>query len=228
MVSCSDIKIISIDFFRTLIKINPGPVILWETYFKELYPCEISQKYLEKADIILERRWREAGLGNHHFKSVRMVLEETCQELFTEIGFNFDYISAADFLINQHKIHKLFEDALPFLNNAGEKYTICLSSDGDLDMLENLHEIYPFNHVFASESLKVYKLNPQFLSLVIDHYKVKPSDILHIGDSESDIIGPKQCGVLTCWLNRKNREWKHPVSPDFTVSSLTQALDILN
>jgi len=156
-----------------------------------------------------------------------MVIEETVIELFNEINFNYDSKTVTNFLVDQHKLRRLYDDVLPFLETAGKKYPICISSDGDLDMLLDIQDIYPFDHVFASETLKTYKLNPQFFSYVASHYQVKPDNILHIGDSSSDILGPKQYGVFTCWLNRKCRPWVHQVLPDFEVNSLLKVIDIL-
>ncbi len=224
----SNIKVISIDFFRTLINIPPGSYIIWETYLKGRFPDEQSLRYLERAEDILSLKWNAAGMDFHHFKSVRKVLEETVSDLFNEIGFHYDPLDVTNFLMDQHKRRRLYEDVRPFLENVGRKYPICLASDGDLEMLENLSEIFDFDHVFTSETLRTYKLNPRFFSHVANHYQVEPANILHIGDSESDIVGPKQYGVMTCWLNRKQKPWKHPVRPDFEISSLLDALNILS
>jgi putative hydrolase of the HAD superfamily len=95
-------------------------------------------------------------------------------------------------------------------------------------MLENINDIYPFNNRFISEELQAYKPNPRFFKNMLNHYKVKPENILHIGDSKSDIVTPKQLGVQTCWLNRRNSKWEYSVKPDFEVKSLLEILDILD
>jgi len=59
----------------------------------------------------------------------------------------------------------------------------------------------------SPKNCRLYKPNPRFFKNMLNHYKVKPENILHIGDSKSDIVTPKQLGVQTCWLNRRNSKW---------------------
>jgi putative hydrolase of the HAD superfamily len=95
-------------------------------------------------------------------------------------------------------------------------------------MLENINDIYPFNNRFISEELQVYKPNPLFFKHVLNQYKVKPENILHIGDSKSDIMTPTKLGIQTCWLNRRDLKWKDATKPNFEVKTLLEILDILD
>jgi putative hydrolase of the HAD superfamily len=74
----------------------------------------------------------------------------------------------------------------------------------------------------------MYKLNPAFFRHVIKYYNVQPENILHIGDSKSDVIAPKQLGIRTCWLNRRNLKWDSAVKPDFEVNSLLEIPELLD
>jgi FMN phosphatase YigB (HAD superfamily) len=94
-------------------------------------------------------------------------------------------------------------------------------------MLDGVGQLYPFKHIFVSESLEAYKLNPKFFQHVIRHCNLQPREILHIGDSKSDIIAPVQLEIKTCWLNRGHQPWLHPSKPDFEVHSLLEVLDLL-
>ncbi len=118
---------------------------------------------------------------------------------------------------------------LPFLNSVSKEYPICLSSDTDDYMLGDLINIFPFDQIFTSERLEAYKSNSgkKFFSAVIDHYGVKPDEILHIGDSSSDVSGANQAGIVSCWLNRNGREWSHEIKPDYEIKSLIEAASVL-
>jgi putative hydrolase of the HAD superfamily len=228
MEKAKGIKIISVDFFRTIIDVEPTSETLWQKFLRENFPAEISTKYGQRAEEILRRRWDAAGIDDKQFKSVRTINEETATELFTEIESDYDPKLAANTIIDGHKIHNTFQDVQPFLSSLGHKYPVCLATDADFDMLENINDIYPFNNRFISEELQAYKPNPRFFKNMLNHYKVKPENILHIGDSKSDIVTPKQLGVQTCWLNRRNSKWEYSVKPDFEVKSLLEILDILD
>jgi FMN phosphatase YigB (HAD superfamily) len=149
-------------------------------------------------------------------------------QIFSEIHLDYDPRMAASVLIQGHKMDRFFDDAKPFIKEIKQKYTVCLSTDCDTEMLGNINELYDFDKMFVSEDLQVYKLNPKFFKHVIKHYNVSPENILHIGDSESDIIAPRQLGIITCWLNRNNHKWDQAIKPDFEVKSLLEILDILD
>ena len=223
-----NIKIISIDLFRTIVDIDQTPDIIWRMFLRDNFPDEIAKINYRIADEIMDRHWGTAGIDDKHFKSVRTVLEDVVTELFQKINLDYSLKQASNDLMAVHNAQKIFADAKPFLEKMGQKYTICLSTDCDLEMMENVHEIYHFDTMFVSETLQMYKLNPGFFRYIIDYYNLPPANILHIGDSRSDIITPKQLGIRTCWLNRRNLKWDHDVKPDFEVKSLLEILDILD
>jgi FMN hydrolase / 5-amino-6-(5-phospho-D-ribitylamino)uracil phosphatase len=222
------IKIVSIDLFRTLIDVGPNIEIIMQAFLSKNVPSEKSKIYYLRADEILWKRWDAAGVDDKHFKSVRTILEDTYTELFNEINLEYDPKLLADMMIEGHKIYNVFSDAKPFLEKIGQTYPVCLSTDADIEMVEKVQELYQFDSVFISEELQLYKLNPGFFNHIIAHYNVLPENILHIGDSKSDIVAPKQLGIQTCWLNRDNHKWEHFVKPDFEVKSLLEILDILD
>lgn len=228
MKKATHIKVISVDLFRTLIDVEPNIDMIFRTFLSKKFPDELSGKYNLRAVEILWRRWDEVGIDDKHFKSVRTILEDTYAELFNEIHFDYDPKLLANAMIEGHKSYNVFNDTKAFLEKVGQKYPVCLSTDADIEMLENINKFYPFDSVFVSEKLQLYKLNPGFFNHVIKHYKVSPGNILHIGDSKSDIVAPKQLGVITCWLNRNNQKWDHPIKPDFEVKSLLEILDVLD
>jgi len=162
MEKAKGIKIISVDFFRTIIDVEPTSDTLWQKFLRENFPAEISTKYGQRAEEILRRRWDAAGIDDKQFKSVRTINEETATELFTEIESDYDPKLAANTIIDGHKIHNTFQDVQPFLSSLGHKYPVCLQLTLIFDMLENINDIYPFNNRFISEELQAYKPNPRF------------------------------------------------------------------
>jgi len=45
MKKLKNIKIVSVDLFRTLIDIDPTPKTIWQKFLKNNFPDEISRKY---------------------------------------------------------------------------------------------------------------------------------------------------------------------------------------
>jgi FMN hydrolase / 5-amino-6-(5-phospho-D-ribitylamino)uracil phosphatase len=224
----ANIKIISIDLFRTIVDIDQTSNMIWELFLKNNYSSELSRKYQQRADEINWRRCDASAIADNSFKTVRNVLEETISELFSEIKLDYSPKLSANKIIEKHCLLNIFPDAKPFLERAGQNHTVCLSTDADVETMGNIGEIYLFDNLFVSEELQVYKLNPRFFKHVINHYSLPPSQILHIGDSKADIITPKQLGIQTCWLNRRNLKWDGAIKPDFEVNSLLEILDLLD
>jgi len=228
MSKITTIKIISLDLFQTLISVNESIDYVWKEFLKENYTDEFAGKYWDRANEIVLENLHQAALNEDKFVNVRSIFENSYTQIFSEIHLDYDPKLAAGILIQGHKMNRLFDDVKPFLKELKHKYTVCLSTDCDNEMLGNINELYDFDQLFVSEDLQAYKLNPKFFQQVIKHYHVPPADILHIGDGKSDIIAPKQLGIKTCWLNRNNHQWDQAVKPDFAVKSLLEILDLLD
>jgi HAD superfamily hydrolase (TIGR01549 family) len=224
----SSIKIISLDLGGTLISVYESYDYVWKEFLRENYTDEFAKKNWDRSTEIVLENMHKAALNGDKFNNVRSIFENAYMQIFSEIHLDYDPRMAASVLIQGHKMDRFFDDAKPFIKEIKQKYTVCLSTDCDTEMLGNINELYDFDKMFVSEDLQVYKLNPKFFKHVIKHYNVSPENILHIGDSESDIIAPRQLGIITCWLNRNNHKWDQAIKPDFEVKSLLEILDILD
>lgn len=220
----SNIKIVSVDLFGTLINVQQSRDTIWRIFLGENYTEELGHSYWEMADVILRRKVNE---NSATFKNVRTIFNETYTELFSKINVMYDPILAADFLMKGHNLQNVYPDTRPFLTSIGTRYQTCLSSDCDIEMIAGINDLHSFDAIFSSEQISHYKSSPKFWTHVLDHYSMAPISIMHIGDANSDIIVPKQLGIFTCWLNRHNRVWDSPIKPDFEVDSLKKISEIL-
>ncbi len=222
------IKVISIDLFQTLVRLDETRDQAWQLFLGDRYSNELARQYWDRTSEILFQKLYETAINNHSFKNSRTIIEESYAAIFREINCSYDSHQAGNVLVEMHRRNTPYPDALPFLQAAGKRYPICLSTDSDIEMITTAANMYAFDRIFISEELRAYKFNPQFFRSVICHYGLKPDNILHIGDSQSDIVTPKNLGILTCWLNRENKTWQHAVQPDFAVNSLLEVLDIFD
>ncbi|MNP83027.1 Pyrimidine 5'-nucleotidase YjjG [compost metagenome] len=62
---------------------------------------------------------------------------------------------------------------------------------------------------------------------VIAHYGVEPEEIIHAGDTASDVLGAARAGIKTCWINREEAVWQQEVKPDYTVKTLDELYELL-
>jgi HAD superfamily hydrolase (TIGR01509 family) len=227
MQNVSEIKVISVDLFRTLAKTDVNYEQVWKTFLGDRYSSDLGRRYWDRTSEILFARLEQAALQLEPFKTTRDVFAESYRQCFTEIGLDYDPDSAAETLIESHQLEHFYEDAGPFLKSVSTKYRVCLATDCDTRMTAGLERLFHFEKVFISEEMRSYKAHPRFFSQVLDYYGLQPQNILHIGDSRMDILTPGRLGLQTCWLNRGAQPWQYEFKPDYQVQSLIEILPVL-
>ena len=217
-------KVVSVDMFRTLVDLGRVENTIWPALLGDQYSSKLADECALHAGSTLFKY-----LSPDRFLTCKELFATCFGELFATKGLSVDSHAAARLWAAQHPLSPAFNDAAGFLRAAGGRYRLCLASDTDGDMLGPLSEMYPFDHVFTSEQLGCYKAygDGRFFTAIVDHYGVKPHEILHVGDGIQEIVGAKRAGLVACWLNRNRRNWTHDVRPDFEVPSLSDTLGIL-
>jgi len=223
----ANVKVVSVDLGGTLVDFSQSLRPIWRTLLGNDCPNDSLKHHWDRATEILREKLSDAAKGETGFKNIRAIFQESFEDFFSEIRLDFDPRVAAEKWIRGHDLRNVYADAKLFLAAVDRKYRLCLSSDCDLEMIADIDELYSFDAVFSSESLKCYKLDPQFWMRVSEHYGLPTDNILHVGDDTSDIVGPAKLGILTCWVNRGGRKWDHEVKPDFEVTSLSRIAEIL-
>ena len=220
----TNIKVVSIDMFRTLADLESIEQVLWHKVLGNRYTVALAKE----CSAHVGNSWSKY-CSQDKFLSTKSIFILSFSDLLSRIDIEFDPAEAAEIWAQQHSLSEPFGDSLLFLNSVGKEYPICLASDTDDDMIETVNEMYAFNYVFTSEQLGSYKANAngKFFSAIINHYGVKPEEITHIGDSAGEIIGASKAGIITCWLNRKGMEWSHDVKPDYEAKSLIEVAAIM-
>ena len=225
----TDFSVVSIDMFGTLVDINSIRHAVWRTFLRDRYTAELAEEYWSRVGDLLFQLIDDQIFEVRPYTSLKAIFETMYSRFFSLIGLDFDPKEAALVLAHHHPFSTPHNDAVAFLDSVGRQYPICLASDTDEDMLGSLLDLHPFDKVVTSEGRASYKASAdrRFFSEIIDHYRVRPEHIIHIGDSSYDIIGASESGLITCWLNRNQSVWSHNIAPDYEVSSLLEAASIL-
>jgi putative hydrolase of the HAD superfamily len=135
-----------------------------------------------------------------------------------------------------HSKAKLYPDALPVIKKVKSKYSIAT--------LANVHDtifhkktlnktglIKYFHFHVDSDSAGIRKPDIRIFKLVLNHFKIKPSEAIMIGDTPtSDIWGAKRLGIHTILINRRKLPYNlsNKTKPDFEITSLYQLSSTLN
>ena len=131
------------------------------------------------------------------------------------------------YLKHQFEDIQLFDDVLPVLNVLQDYYMMGLLSNGNT---------YPercglggyFQFVVLAQDYGIQKPDPRLFEIAIKRAGCTKRQLLHVGDSfQNDIIGAKQAGVRSVWLNRQREDNEMREQHDFEISSLRELTGVL-
>ena len=122
---------------------------------------------------------------------------------------------------------QLFDDVLPALNALRGDYTMGLLSNGNTYPERCGLEGY-FQFVIFAQDYGIQKPDPRLFEIAIEHAGCTKHQLLHVGDSfQNDIVGAKQAGVKSIWLNRQGENKETGKQHDFEISSLRELTGLL-
>ena len=215
------IQLVSIDLFETLVDVSIGRHALWQTFFGNAYTPARAEQAWTLTNHVFSPYFDQLST-TPTYQSLHAVLQACYTEVFGRLQVAFDPGEAARVVAQHHAQSLWFPDALRCLEVVRRRYRLCLASDADEAMVGEHVRQYPFDMHFTSERLQVYKGDAQnrFFGAVVHHYAIPPCQILHVGDSPTEIVAAQRLGLQTCWVNRTGRSWPHERPPAYEVSSL--------
>ena len=223
-------KLVSMDVFGTLLDIQEVKESFWKVALRDRLSADAASQLKVHCDQLLFKKFGSLPDAGGEFLTTRAIFETCMREAFTRFGLDIDPVEATRTYIDCFLIAAPpYAETSQFLDSISKKLPLCLSCDGDNDMLLGPRRLHAFQHVFTSEDLRAYKLygDGNFFIKVVERSGIKPAEIIHIGDAPAEILGAMKAGVVGCWLNRTKQEWPYSVKPDFQVSSLAEAGRVL-
>lgn len=222
-----DLKVISLDMFQTLVNVDSRIEQVWKPILQGNYTYQLAEEYAQSLLKHFFNHWIELRKTGQ-FYLMNEVYKRSFIELFHDKAVSYDTIEAVRILFQEHTLSHFYDETVDFLENISQKYKVCIVSDADNAMIPNFYQKYNA-HLFTSERYQSYKndeLNSMFKEL-LKFYNVDAGQVLHIGDSASDIVGANREGIITCWINRDQKIWEHDVKPDYVIESLSEVGKIL-
>jgi 2-haloalkanoic acid dehalogenase type II len=224
-----DIKVISFDIFQTLVDVNQRipqilQGILGEAYTDEQGMCG-AQSILEHYSASMQK-----AISAGKFYTMQEVYLDCVNQALLSTGFPLKAETVVENLLYQHSRAPLYEDVLECMEQLHNKFRIVLSSDSNHIMVDGLLKNFIYDDLFILDDLKSYKesISGDFFRQVVERTGVQPGEILHVGDSRSDVLGAHRIGAVSCWLNREHRSWRHEIRPDYEIHSLLELILLLD
>jgi len=123
----------------------------------------------------------------------------------------------------------LYPDVIPQLERIYSRYTVVAVTNGNAN-LETIGIRHLFHGVVTAIEAGAAKPSRRIFDLAIERAGVAKSEILHVGDHpETDIMGARQAGLRSAWINRNGDDWPgHMTEPDATISDLADLVELLD
>ena len=129
---------------------------------------------------------------------------------------------------------KLYPEVISVLNslkNIGVRMGVVSNTTNPRFMKENEMQAAGlaqyFDFAIYSTDTPYRKPHPSIFQLAIKSLKMKPEEILFVGDNISlDIIGAKNVGMKSAWINRERKNNSINGEPDYELHSLIDLLRI--
>ena len=129
---------------------------------------------------------------------------------------------------------KLYPEVLSVLNslkNIGVRMGVVSNTTNPKFMKENEMRaagLAPFfDFAIYSTDTPYRKPHPSIFQLAIESLKMKPEEILFVGDNISlDIVGANNVGMKSAWINRERKNKSKDGEPDYELHSLIDLLRI--
>ena len=234
------IQNIIFDVYGTLISTGTGSIEATKEIFMSFIQ---SGKYLSLAGISphdIYKKWKQYHREHiqtiENFRPEREIFVMDLAKLYQEFGISNCAEKDIMPMIRSLYGRKVFEDTLSSLEQLKSKYRIALGSTTDTEPLtENMvvNQLMVEN-VYPSESLKVYKPQPEFYRKILEKQAWNLEETVYVGDSyEDDIVGPKKLSMKAILLDRNHRYYGEQlkIKPDAVITSLNElkgVLEIMN
>jgi len=225
------IKVIFFDLGQTLVELSSLSSCMCNSLKKHLPRSNIDINKLaynwghETHKLFMEYREKEFITTKEvHFLSLKKILKTEKINIADKIA----RITVEDVWQDFIKNNKLCPDVLPVLNQLKQSgYKLGLITDSDLNVANGIiqkHKLTKFFDIKVVSSLiKTYKPNPIIFNEAIKLAKCTPEEGIYVGDSEIDIKGAKDVGLITAIVSRN--EMHDPdigIGPDFRINSLSE------
>ncbi|HET6553489.1 MAG TPA: HAD family hydrolase [Dyella sp.] len=124
---------------------------------------------------------------------------------------------------------ELYPDSLPALERITGRWPIASLTNGNAD-LDRIGIRLHFAHHVCARDTGVAKPDPRIFAAAAERLGLLPAEILHVGDDpELDVVGARDAGLCTAWINRAGHPWPGALgrAPDVDLRHMGELVDWL-
>jgi putative hydrolase of the HAD superfamily len=220
------VRAVSLDLDDTLWPVLPALIEAEhcvDRWLKQHHPDVASAWPIEAMRELRDKVARENTHLSHDFSEQRRI---TIRAAFAACGIDDAPVDALwQIYFAARNNVELYPDSLAALERIAHRVPIVSISNGNADL-----EIIGLHHLFHTRlnaaGVGVPKPDAKIFLAAAEALGVEPGDILHVGDDPLlDVVGARDAGLKTVWLNRTGATWSHGPAPDFEFPDMTHLAD---
>lgn len=233
----SGIKVIFFDLGQTLIELSSFKKSMYNSLKKHLFQSNLNlDKLINEWGYETHRLFNEIRKKNYiSIIKLNILSFKNILKIY-KIGLSDKIIQTIvdnvwkDFIRNS----KLYPDAIHALNRLKQSgYELGLITDSESNIVDGIlqkHNLTNFFNVkIISGKVQAFKPNPLLFYKAIDLAKCKPNEGVYVGDSEIDIKGAVEVGLITVIISRiEIPDIGIGIRPDFRINSLFELPELVS
>lgn len=225
------IEFLLLDLDDTILDFHKAERIAISKTIRE-FSVEPTEEVLERYHIINKWHWEQLELGR---MTRSQVLENRFGMLFREFGVDADAaLCARTYEKNLSMGHWFLPGAEEAVDALSKRYRLFLVSNGTASVQKgrmtsaNLYRF--FEKVFVSQEIGHNKPAKAYFDACFAQIPgFDPKKAILVGDSlTSDILGGKNAGVTTVWVNPSHAPARPDIQPDYEIGYLSQLQALLD
>jgi len=147
----------------------------------------------------------------HDFSTQRQL---TLEHAFASCGIATAPVDALwEIYFAERNSVELYPDSLPALKRLNARWPMASLTNGNAD-LQRVGIHMHFDHHISARLTGAAKPDARIFMAAAERLGVAPENILHIGDdAKLDVVGAREAGMRTAWINRQSLPWPAELGP---------------
>jgi putative hydrolase of the HAD superfamily len=201
-----------------------------ETYrwLQRRYP-KITEQYDEEG--LFEFRKAFMNSADHYRIDLSLMRRDMLAALAREFDYNVDAVAEEGFELFYRLRHdvEFYDDVFPVLDRLKPYYQLGSISNGNASA--GLTELNGYLDFFINAAdVMARKPDRKIFSAFCQALEIEPHECLYVGDDpEYDVVGARDAGMHTVWVNRESDDWPDHLEPaQAEISNLRQLVGLLD
>jgi putative hydrolase of the HAD superfamily len=196
----------------------------------------LTEKYPRVTDSYSEQdlfKFRSALMNSadHYHIDLSLMRRDMLAALAIEFNYEVEPMVEQGFELFYRLRHDVdfYDDVFPVLDQLKSRYQLGSISNGNASAGLTALDDY-FDYFINAADVMARKPHHKIFDTFCRKLNIKPEQCLYVGDDpEYDVVGAREAGMQTVWVNRESIDWPQEFEPaQAEISNLHQLIELLD